>query len=58
MIECTDKRLEKEEYEKYYNEINNIDNLQKIFNYFNHYNKFKYNIGVSPVPNTKYKNRL
>jgi hypothetical protein len=58
MIECNPNRLTKEEFIEYYNEINDPIKIQQIFNYFLDYNKNKYYIGISPVPNTKYKLRL
>jgi len=58
MVECSNNRLEGEDYINYYKEIKNNESIQKIFNYFLSYNKNKYNIGIMPVPDTRFKKRL
>lgn len=58
MVECNNERLNKEDYINYYNEINNNESIQQIFNYFLNYKVNNYDIGISPVPDTKYKKRL
>ena len=58
MIESTTIRLPKEDFINYYNEINDPIKIQQIFNYFLNYKKNKFDIGISPVPNTNYKLRL
>ena len=58
MINCTDKRYDKQEYIDYYAEIKDDNNINALFNYFLNYKTNKFDIGVACVPDTLYKKKL